>query len=393
MKCAEVSPIFKKDDKLNKKNFRPVSILTGISKIFKYVLNNQLSAHFDNIFHELLSAFRKGYSCQSILLKFIEDAKLALDDKKMIGVLFMDLSKAFDCLPHGLLVAKLKAYGLTHSACELMGNYLSGRRQRVKIAGTKSQWNFLDKGVPQGSIIGPLLFNIFLNDLFYFIERGTLYNFADDNSLACVASDVNELKVDLQHDSTICINWFNENGMAANPSKFQFMILSSQPIEQVQMTIDENVSLTSEPFVKALGVYVDNRLTFNEHVRKSSSKAARQLDALSRISKFLNFNSKKLIFQSFIMSNFTYCPLVWHFCGKLNNAKIEKIQERALRIVCNDHMSEYSDLLEKMNTSTMLQSRLNIILTEVYKSLIPDSKNPSYVRDLIKINRLPIRHA
>ena len=272
---------------------------------------------------------------------------MALDDRKLVGILFMDLSKAFDCLPHGLLVAKLRAYGLTNSACELIGNYLSGRMQRVKIAGTKSQWNYLEKGVPQGSILGPLLFNIFINDLFYFIERGSLYNFADDNSLACIAPDISELKVNLKHDSSICINWFGKNGMEANPSKFQFMILSSQPIEQVQIEIDENITITSEPFVKALGVYIDNRLTFSEHVKRSSLKAARQLNALSRISKFLNYNARKLVFQSFIMSNFTYCPLVWHFCGKLNNSKIEKIQERALRVVCKDLKSEYTDLLEK----------------------------------------------
>ena len=193
MKCAEVSPIFKKNDKLNKKNFRPVSVLTGLSKIFEYIINDQLLEHFHAIFHKLLSAFRKGYSCQSILLKFIEDTKAALDVKKIVGVLFMDLSKAFDCLPHGLLVAKLNAYGLTLPACELIGNYLSHRRQRVKIGCTKSQWSFLEKGVPQGSILGPLLFNIFINDLFYFIEKCSLYNFADDNSLSNAATTLGEL--------------------------------------------------------------------------------------------------------------------------------------------------------------------------------------------------------
>ena len=389
MKCAEVNPIFKKGDKLNKNNFRPVSILTGISKIYEGVLNDQLSAHFDVLFHKMLSAFRKGYSCQSILLKFIEDTKNALDDKKLVGVLFMDLSKAFDCLPHGLLVSKLSAYGLTDSACELMGNYLSGRMQRVKIAGTKSQWKSLDKGVPQGSILGPLLFNIFINDLFYFIERGTLYNFADDNSLACIAADKEELKINIQHDTSICIDWFCSNGMEANPSKFQCMLFSNQSTEQLQIDINDSVSITSEPCVKALGVYIDNRLNFNEHVKRSSLKAARQLNALSRISKFLNFKSRKLVYQSFILSNFTYCPLVWHFCGKLNNSKIEKIQERALRIVCNDQISCYTELILKLKTCTMLQSRLNTILTEVFKSLNPNPVNPIYIRELLQIKDIP----
>ena len=166
-------------------------------------MNDQLLKHFNAIFHKLLSAFRKGYSCQSILLKFIEDAKKALDNGNYVGVIFMDLSKAFDCLPHGLLIAKLNAYGLTLPACELLGSYLSGRRQRVKIGGTRSHWSFLEKGVPQGSILGPLLFNIFLNDLFYFIEKCSLYNFADDNSLSNAASTLMDVKSNLQYDSKI----------------------------------------------------------------------------------------------------------------------------------------------------------------------------------------------
>ena len=383
MKCAEVSPIFKKNDKLDKKNFRPVSILTGISKIFEYVMNDQLIGYFQAMFHKLLSAFRKGYSCQSILLKFLEDAKAAIENKQFVGVLFMDLSKAFDCLPHGLLIAKLKAYGLTLPACDLLGSYLSGRRQRVKIAGTKSQWNLLEKGVPQGSILGPLLFNIFINDMFYFIEKCSLYNFADDNSLSNAAPTLNEVKLNLQYDSKICIKWFRKNGMEANPSKFQFMVLSSQPTEQIQIDIGDNVIVSSEPVVKALGVYIDSKLTFNEHIKQTSLKAARQLNALARISKFLNVNARKLVFRSFIMSNFTYCPLVWHFCGKTNNSKIEKIQERALRIVYNDYESDYQALIDKLETTTMLHSRLNCILLEVFKSL--KKINPTYIQDMFSL--------
>ena len=202
----------------------------------------------------------------------------------------MDLSKAFDCLPHGLLIAKLRAYGLTLSACELVASYLSERRQRVKIGNSRSQWKYLEKGVPQGSILGPLLFNIFLNDLFYFIEECTLYNFADDNSLATTSTCIDDLVKNLQYDGKICTDWFTNNGMEANPSKFQFMVISSKPVGNVEINISDDVKIVSEPVVKALGVYIDNRLTFNEHVKHCCVKSARQLNALA----IHNFKISKL---------------------------------------------------------------------------------------------------
>ena len=124
MKFAELSPVFKKDDNLSKDNYRPVSVLTAVSKIYESVMNDQLSDHFVYIFEHMLSAYRKRYSCQTVLLKCIQDWKAALDKNKFVGVLFMDLSKAFDCLPHNLLLAKLNAYGVDLSACQLIASYL-----------------------------------------------------------------------------------------------------------------------------------------------------------------------------------------------------------------------------------------------------------------------------
>ena len=163
-------------------------------------------------------------------------------------------------------------------------------------------------------------------------KKCSLYNYADDNSLSNSAPSVDEVLSNLKHDCMISLCWFKNNGMEANPNKFQFFISSPCPTENIEFKISDNVIIISEPCVKALGVNIDNRLTFTEHVSSCCTKATRQLNAFSRISKNLDLKCRKLIFQSFVLSNFTYCPLVWHLCGKQNNGKIEKIQERALRI-------------------------------------------------------------
>ena len=135
----------------------------------------------------------------------------------------MDLSKAFDCLPHGLIIAKLHAYGVTTAACELLFSYLHERKQRVKIPSSRSDWTTLSKGVPQGSILGPLLFNIFMNDLFLFIEKCNLYNYTDDNSLDSSSDNLSEVLINLKIDGRNAIDWFMKNGMQANPDKFHFI--------------------------------------------------------------------------------------------------------------------------------------------------------------------------
>ena len=147
-------------------------------------MNDQLFEYFLDNFHDFLCGFRRKYSCQRLLLKTVDDWKCALDQNFFYLSCFMDLSKPFDCLPHGLLIAKLHPYGLDVSACELLVDYLRHRKQRVKIGTAGSSWMDLTKRVPQGSILGLLLFNIFINDLFLFIEKCTLYNYADDNSMA-----------------------------------------------------------------------------------------------------------------------------------------------------------------------------------------------------------------
>ena len=137
----------------------------------------------------------------------------------------MDLSKAYDCLPHDLLIAKFEAYGIGKSGLNLLLNYLSNRKQRTKVNSSYSDWYEIIRGVPQGSILGPLLFNLFINDLFLFLERTNICHFADDNTIYRCDCVLKIILKDLQHDMKILLNWFKINWMKPNPKRFQFMTL------------------------------------------------------------------------------------------------------------------------------------------------------------------------
>ena len=163
-----------------------------------------------------------------------------------------------------------------------------------------------------------------MNDLFLFIEKCKLYNYADDNSLDSSSDDLLEALLNLKRDGRNAIDWFTKNGMQANPGKFHFMLLSPSPVKKQVLELRDGTTLISEAAVTVLGVTIDDKLSFNEHISVCCTKAARQLNALAHIAKCLDVGSRRTIYNSFIMSNFNYCPLVWHFMEKRLNKNSRK---------------------------------------------------------------------
>ena len=211
LKMADVTPLHKKGKKDLKENYRPVSILPVFSKVLERSMFAQMSSFFDNFLSKQQCGFPKGYSTQQCLLALLEKWKRAVDSGQMFGALLADLSKAFDCLDHELLIAKLRAYGFSLPALKLVHDYLSNRKQRTKVNRTFSSWLEIVFGVSQGSILGPLVFNIFLADLFFILNDVDIASYADDNTPYVIADDINGVITSLEQTSKALFEWFENN--------------------------------------------------------------------------------------------------------------------------------------------------------------------------------------
>ena len=237
-------------------------------------------------FSPLLGGFGQGYSTQHVLFNFVQRCKSSIDNKGLAGGFIVDLSKAFNSVDHDLLLAKLNAYDINLDALQLLRSYLSKRHQRVKVNSTFSDWKEVRFGVPQGSVTGPLLFNVFVSDMFLFVRCINICNYADDTTIFTCHPTLERIIRQLETNGTLVAKWFSDNYLKLNDDKSYLMIFGDK-CSKARVTI-RNSKIKESEYEKLLGITFDKKLSFRNHFEDLCKKANQKLDALARLSTYIS---------------------------------------------------------------------------------------------------------
>ena len=332
--------------------------------MFEKLLCKQITIFIDPLLSKYQCGFRKGFSAQHCLLAMFERKRKQRNKGKVFGVLLTDLSKAFDYLPHELIIAKLNAYGFKLPALKLMHSYVPHRKQHTKVNHAYSFWGEILFGIPQGSILGPILFNIFLSDLFLVISNTDFSSYADDNTIYDSGNSIDDVISSVLESAEKLFQWFSHNQMKGNTDKCHLIVSTDEPIG---IRVGESL-IKSSTCEKMLGIKIDNKLIFDTHVKGLCTKANNKLRALARATPYMSLKKKKLLMNSFFNAQFNYCSLIWMLHSRSNNNKIKHLHERCLRIIYNDKQSSYEKLLIKDDTVSILHRNIQTLATEMFKA-------------------------
>jgi hypothetical protein len=366
-KQADIIPIFKSGDKRQLNNYRPVSLTSQICKIFERIIAKEMMKFLEskNILTTNQYGFRKNRSGELSLINFYKDVFMAVDKGLQYDVIYLDFSKAFDKVSHKLLIHKLFNVGIRGKLLAWLENWLKNRVQRVKIEGAFSEWISVESGVPQGSVLGPLLFLLYINDIDKDLDVNVAI-FADDIKIGCVVRGENDaLKLDKNLQNIV--RWSKKWKMLLNCEKTK--VVRFGRVKTNYLYSVDNVHLSVVSKIKDLGVLIDNKLNFNEHVQEKAKSSFRILGYINR--SVIN-KSKAIVlplYNSLVRPHVEYAARLWNPCTKTNIKFLERIQRRATKMIKECKGLNYNDRLRSLNLFSLAGRRRRGDLIQTFKLL------------------------
>ena len=383
LKIGKITPIFKKDDKTQLNNYRPISVLPAISKVFEKIIANQIHHHFKshNLYYDNQYGFRENHSTEFAALELVDRLTSELDKGKIPLNIYIDLSKAFDTVDHKILLTKLKHYGIRNTSLALLESYLSNRSQYVEIDSIKSDYQKVNIGVPQGSVLGPLLFIIYLNDIHKSSNILNFLTYADDTTLSVSLNSATNHNFNPSEEiinselNNVC-KWLNLNRLSLNISKTKCMIFSksNRPFYKPNLKIYDTPIEYVNSF-SFLGIILDNKLNWKNHINNVAKKITKAICILTKLKHYLPRRCLKTIYDSLICSHLNYGLLCWG----LEPKQLIKLQKRAVRNITlskyNSHSKPIFKKLYVLNIEDMYKRKALNFYYKLVNNTLPSYFN------------------
>lgn len=397
-KLARVTPIYKNETKENVNNYRPISVLSCISKIFERIIYDQLHTYLNenNLLSSCQSGFRPLHSTSVALLDATTEWLKNMDQGRLNSVVFLDLAKAFDTVNHDILLDKLRYYGISPQSLTWFKSYLCNRFQICKVNGCLSSSRVIKCGVPQGSILGPLMFLVYINDLPRCMQHSTVRMYADDTNITTTGASLQEIAYLANQDLKNVNEWLKANKLNINATKTEHMFIGSDhslaKIRNIPYLFLDGKPINRVRVTKSLGVYIDERLSWIDHIDHLSKKICAAISGLRQVKQFVPLETSQTIYKSLIQPLFDYCDVVWDNMPITTATRLQKLQNRAARVITSQgYEVRSSELIDQLHWKRLCHSRAEHMTIMMYKVL--NNMAPSYLRDHFKIYTLDNTYA
>ena len=398
MKKAKVIPIFKKGDTRERGNYRPISLLTSFSKILERIIYTRTIkfVHDCNIFSDSQYGFREKHKTTDALLILTDKVAKAIDSSSHTIGIFLDFSKAFDTINHDILLYKLSHYGIRRKALEWFRNYLKNRTQYVSVNDCESHLEEITCGVPQGSLLGPLLFILYINDFKRSSNMLSFILFADDSNIFLSHRDPRILVNTMNSELKSVHSWIQANKLSLNLTKTNYMLFSNS-IQTLPGDININgVNIESVQSTKFLGIFIDNKLSWKTHVDKICRVISRNIGVINKLKRYFPHRVLLTLHSTLILPYLNYGILSWGNSQITQSNRILLLQKRALRIIENVHFRSHTDPLFLKNKILKIHDlyllNLGAFMFQLFNNEVPPSVTLFFTRSN-EIHQYPTRHA